>query len=544
MGTLHLPALNVHRNSQLEPMRSLLLATSFALMASAATARAHDVPAGFADLAAQLLPSVVNIASTESGSAANAESDGGSSGGGATPGSDAGGSADDGSSGSGSPPPGQTTAAASASPAAAALPPVDRSFQSFLNSAEGPGSPDASGNGDQMQSLGSGFIIDSSGLIVTNNHVIDGAETMSVILADGTSLPATLVGRDTVNDIALLRVHPEHPLTAVHFGPSRSARIGDWVIAIGNPYGLGGTVTAGIISARGRDLDEDGSSDYIQTDAAINRGNSGGPLFNMSGQVVGINTAIYSPSGGSVGIGFAIPSDEVAAVVAQLRLYGKPRRGWMGVQVQNVTPDIAAALGMPDAIGAMVAFVAPDGPAARAHLQPGDVILGFDGRMVSDMKSFPRMVEDSGVGDAAVVDYWRGGHQDSATLTIGDEPVPPATPPAPKPAPPPAPPAPASVAGLGLTLSDLTPGLQSKFDLPSNTQGVVITSVAPNSVAARQGLAAGDVIVELGGVPVGRIGDVLSRIAALRAARQNQVLLLVQGSDDTQWISLDPGWAG
>jgi serine protease Do len=350
MGTIPRPALNVHWKSQLEPMRFLLLASAFALMASAATAAAHDVPAGFADLAAQLLPSVVNIASTESGTAANGESGGDAGGGGATPGSDAGGSADNGgSSGNGGPPPGPTTTAAAASASAASQPPVDRSFQSFLNSAEGPGSPDASGNGDQMQSLGSGFIIDSSGLIVTNNHVIDGAETMSVILADGTSLPATLVGRDTVNDIALLRVHPTHPLAAVHFGPSRSARIGDWVIAIGNPYGLGGTVTAGIISARGRDLDEDGSSDYIQTDAAINRGNSGGPLFNMSGQVVGINTAIYSPSGGSVGIGFAIPSDEVAAVVAQLRLYGKPRRGWMGVQVQNATSRRRSACRMPSA---------------------------------------------------------------------------------------------------------------------------------------------------------------------------------------------------
>ena len=513
-------------------MRSLLLASALALMASAAPASARDLSAGFADLAAQLLPSVVNVASTETAGAASADAGTNADGGGATPGSD-----HDGKPGAG----------ASAGPMSAASdspPPVDKSFQSFLNSSEGPGSPGASANGDQMQSLGSGFIIDPSGLIVTNNHVIDGAETMSVILSDGTSLPATLVGRDTVNDIALLRVHPTHPLPAVHFGPSRAARIGDWVIAIGNPYGLGGTVTSGIISARGRDLDEDGSSDYIQTDAAINRGNSGGPLFNMSGQVIGINTAIYSPSGGSVGIGFAIPSDEVSAVVEQLRHFGKPRRGWMGVQVQNVTPDIATALGMPDAIGAMVAFVAPGGPAARAHLQPGDVILGFDGRMVPDMKSFPRMVEDSGVGDPAVVDYWRGGHQASATLTITDEPAAPAAAPAPKPAPPPAPPAPASVAGLGLTLSDLTPGLQSKFDLPADTHGVVITGVAPNSVAARQGLTAGDVIVELGGLPVGRIGDVLSRIAALRAARQNQVLLLVQGSDDTQWISLDPGWTG
>jgi serine protease Do len=520
-------------------MRSLVLASALILMGAAPGASAHDAPPGFADLAAQLLPSVVNVASTESAASGSAES--GSDSGGSTPGG-GGGSADNGSAGGGTA--GSGAAAPATATASAAQPPVDKSFQQFLNSAEGPGSPDAANGGDQMQSLGSGFIIDPSGLIVTNNHVIDGAESMSVILADGTSLPATLVGRDTQNDIALLRVHPDHPLKAVHFGPSRTARIGDWVIAIGNPYGLGGTVTAGIISARGRDLDEDGSSDYIQTDAAINRGNSGGPLFDMTGQVIGINTAIYSPSGGSVGIGFAIPSDEVSAVVDQLRLYGKPRRGWMGVQVQDVTPDIAAALGMPDATGAMVATIVPGGPAAHAHLQPGDVILGFDGRMVPDMKSLPRMVEDSGVGDPAVVDYWRAGHQVSATLTIADEPAAPAAAPAPKPAPPPAPPAPASVAGLGLTLSDLTPGLQTKFNISSDTHGVVITDVAPNSVAARQGLAAGDVILQLGGAPVGHMRDVLSRIAALRAARQSQVLLLVQGSDETQWISLDAGWTG
>jgi serine protease Do len=508
-------------------MRFLPLAAVLALMAFGAfgaSASAHDLSAGFADLAARLLPSVVNVASTESAGNASADAGTNSDGGGSTPGAD------------------QAGGPAPATPASSAVAPtVDRSFESFLKSAEGPGSPDAAGNGDQMQSLGSGFIIDPSGLIVTNNHVIDGAETMSVILSDGTSLPATLVGRDKVNDIALLRVHPDHPLPAVHFGSSRAARIGDWVLAIGNPYGLGGTVTSGIISARGRNLDEDGSSDYIQTDAAINRGNSGGPLFDMNGQVIGINTAIYSPSGGSVGIGFAIPSDEVEAVVDQLRRNGKPRRGWMGIQVQTVTPDIATALGMPDTTGAMVAFVAPGGPAARAHLRPGDVILGFDGRMVPNMKSFPRMVEDSGVGDPAVVDYWRAGHEGSATLTIGDEPAPA---PEPKPAPPPPPPAPASVAGLGLTLSDITPGLQSKFSIAADTHGVVITDVAANSVAARQGLAAGDVILQLDDVPVGRIDDVLSRIAALRAARKNQVLLLVEGADNTQWISLDPGWTG
>jgi serine protease Do len=521
-------------------MRSVLLASAFLLIGSAAGAAAHGVPPGFADLAAQLLPSVVNVASTESAATGNGDSGAGSGGGKVMPdgsSTDGGGPPDSGPSG------GASGSASASPPSSASAPSVDKSFQQFLSSAEGPGSPDSSTSGDQMQSLGSGFIVDPSGLIVTNNHVIDGAQSMSVILSDGTSLPATLVGRDMLNDIALLRVHPAHPLKAVHFGPSRLARIGDWVIAIGNPYGLGGTVTAGIISARGRDLQEDGSSDYIQTDAAINRGNSGGPLFDMSGEVVGINTAIYSPSGGSVGIGFAIPSDEVSAVVDQLRLYGKPRRGWMGVQVQAVTPDIAMALGMSETIGAMVATVASGSPAAEAHLRPGDVILDFNGRVVPDMKSLPRMVQDSGVGDPAQVDYWRSGHQAHATLVIADEPAVPAAPTLPKP-PPPTPPAPAAVAGLGLTLSDLTPTLQNKFNISSDTHGVVITDVAPNSVAARQGLAAGDVILQLGGAPVVRIHDLLSQIAALRAARQSQVLLLVQGADETQWISLNAGWAG
>ncbi|MBW4022268.1 MAG: Do family serine endopeptidase [Proteobacteria bacterium] len=506
-------------------MRALLLAAALLLTGVPTGASAHGVPSGFAELAAQLLPSVVNVASTES----------------ATPSSDSSGGTASGSSGSSS---GSGSAAAPPAAADHGVPPVDRSFQQFLNSAEGPGMPDAAATGEQMQSLGSGFIVDPSGLIVTNNHVIDGAHSISVILSDGTSLHAVVVGRDTRNDIALLRVHPTHPLKAVHFGRSRAARIGEWVIAIGNPYGLGGTVTAGIISARGRDLGDEGSSDYIQTDAAINRGNSGGPLFDMAGAVIGINTAIYSPSGGSVGIGFAIPSDEVAAVVDQLRRFGKPRPGWMGVQVQNVTPDIASMLGMPETTGAMVATVAPGGPAAGAHLRPGDVILDFDGHTVQDMRSFPRMVADSSVGEPAVVDYWRAGHRDSATLTIAGEPPAPASAAAkPKPAPP-APPKPEPAEGLGLTVADLTPALQSKFDIPADTHGVVITEVTPNSVGAREGLAAGDVILEVDGAPVVRIGDVMTRLAALRAARRDQVLLLVQGSDNTQWISLEPAWTG
>lgn len=511
-------------------MRALLLA-SVALVLSAPFALAHDMPGGFADLAAQLLPSVVNVASTQASS-----SDSG------TAGSDGGGpsGSPDGGAVSGGDANGAHGGAASAAPPAPGLPAIDKTFEQFLHSTQGPGSPDAAAGGSEMQSLGSGFIVDSSGLIVTNNHVIEGAQSMSVILADGTALPATLVGRDTQNDIALLRVHPDHPLPAVHFGPSHLARIGDWVIAIGNPYGLGGTVTAGIISARGRDLQEDGSSDYIQTDAAINRGNSGGPLFDLHGSVIGINTAIYSPSGGSVGIGFAIPSDEVSAVVDQLRLYGKPRRGWIGAQVQAVTPDIAAMLKMPDAAGAVIATVAAASPAAAAHLKPGDVILSYDGHPVADMKVLPRLVQESAVGQPAAVAYWRDGHEALADLTVTDEPASPVSAAAPK-APPPAPAPLAPVSGLGLTLSDLTPSLATKYNIASGTHGVVITQVIPNSVAAREGLAAGDVILQLGGTPVARVHDFLSEIASLRSEKQSEVLLLVQGSDETQWISLSDG---
>jgi serine protease Do len=519
-------------------MRALLPASAALLLAVAPLAAAHDVPSGFADLAAQLLPAVVNVASTEPASADGSDSDQSGSGGdghatpGAATGPAASGAAGNGSGNSGSDAAGNATS-----------PTIDKSFEQFLHSTEGPGSPDAAAGGGEMQSLGSGFVIDPSGLIVTNNHVIDGAQSMSVILSDGTALPATLVGRDTQNDIALLRVHPAHPLTAVHFGSSRGARIGDWVIAIGNPYGLGGSVTAGIISARGRDLQEDGSSDYIQTDAAINRGNSGGPLFDMHGNVIGINTAIYSPSGGSVGIGFAIPSDEVAAVVNQLRLYGKPRRGWIGAQVQSVTPDIALVLDMPEASGAVVATVAPGSPAAAAHLRPGDVILTYDGHAVPDMKAFPRLVQESQVGETAEVDYWRNGHEVVSHLVVADEPVTPASPAVPK-AQPPALPTPAPVAGLGLTLSDLTPALANKYNVAADTHGVVITGVTPNSIAARQGLAAGEVVLQLGGEPVPNMREFLNQIAALRSSRQNEVLMLVQGSDETQWISLNAGWSG
>lgn len=503
-------------------MRALLFAFALILIAGPRCAVARDVPPGFADLVARLLPSVVNVASTEPASADN----GGTSGGGGQSPSGA------------SPPPaslggGTADGAASSAPPTAA--PLDKGFEQFLHSAEGPGSPDVTTGGDQMQSLGSGFIIDPSGLIVTNNHVIDGARSMSVILSDGTSLPATLVGTDTLDDIALLRVHPPYPLTAVQFGSSRRARIGDWVLAIGNPYGLGGTVTAGIISARGRNLAEDGSTDFIQTDAPINKGNSGGPLFNTAGQVIGINTAIYSPSGGSVGIGFAIPSDEVAAIVGQLRRYGKPRRGWIGVQVMGVTPDIARALKMPGRTGVVVATVVPGSPAAALHLEPGDVITSFDDHPVPDMLMLPRMVQDSAVGASVAIGYWHDGHAMTGQIKIADEPSPSAIE---VPGVIAKPVEPRTAAVLGLTLSDITPALTSKFSLTGTAKGVVVTAVTPGSLAAREGLAAGDVILELGGSPVGNVQEVLDRVAQARRDHAGDVLMLVQGSDATQWISL------
>ena len=274
----------------------------------------------------------------------------------------------------------------------------------------------------RLQSLGSGFIIDPSGLIVTNNHVIDGADKITVTLQDNTTLKATVVGRDETGDIALLRVKPDKPLPAVQFGDSDKARVGDWVLAIGNPFGLGGTVTAGIVSARGRNIHQGPYDDFIQTDAAINRGNSGGPLFNMDGQVVGMNTAIYSPSGGSIGIGFSIPSNMVKNVVAQLKDYGHPRRGWLGVRIQEVTPDIAESLGLKDATGAMVAGVNEGGPADKAKIQNGDIILKFNNQDVKDMHALPLIVADSAVGDSVPVVVWRNGKQLTVTAKLAEKP--------------------------------------------------------------------------------------------------------------------------
>jgi len=293
--------------------------------------------------------------------------------------------------------------------------PFEDLFEDFFNK-EGRTRPDR-----RVSSLGSGFVIDAEeGLIVTNTHVIEGADEIIVNFADGSRLKVDkVVGKDGKTDLALLKVTPKKPLKAVKFGSSEALRVGDWVMAIGNPFGLGGSVTIGIISAKARDINSGPYDDYLQTDAAINKGNSGGPLFNMNGEVVGINTAIISPTGGSIGIGFAVPSDIAVPVIEQLRLYGETRRGWLGVRIQSVSEEIAESLGVPENRGALVAAVTPDSPAAKAGIEPGDVIVKFDGKDIVGMRSLPRIVAQTPIGKTVDVEAVRKGERKTFKVVVG-----------------------------------------------------------------------------------------------------------------------------
>src|SRR5581483_750657 len=273
----------------------------------------------------------------------------------------------------------------------------------------------------KVSSLGSGFVIDGKeGIVVTNNHVIEGADEIIVNFNDGSKLKVDKVlGKDTKTDIAVLKVTPKKPLPSVAFGSSNRLKVGDWVMAIGNPFGLGGSVTVGIISAKQRDINSGPYDDYLQTDAAINKGNSGGPLFNMDGEVIGVNTAIISPTGGSIGIGFAVPADTVAAVVDQLKRYGETRRGWLGVKIQTITDDLAEAYGIKENTGALVASVTPSSPAAEAGIQDGDIILKFDGKDVSSMRGLPRLVAQTPIGKSVEVELVRKGQRTTLKVAIG-----------------------------------------------------------------------------------------------------------------------------
>ncbi len=389
----------------------------------------------------------------------------------------------------------------------------------------------------KVQSLGSGFVIDPSGIVITNNHVIADADEIIINFTDGTKLKAEVVGTDKKTDLAVLKVKPKKPLVSVKFGDSRKARIGDWVMAIGNPFGLGGTVTLGIVSAVNRDIRSGPYDNFIQTDASINKGNSGGPLFNMDGEVIGINTAIISPTGGSIGIGFSTPSYLATNVISQLREFGETRRGWLGVRIQPVTEDIGESLGMKVAKGALIAGVTRGGPAEKSGVLPGDVILKFDQRDIPKMRDLPRIVADSPVGKAVDVVVLRKGKEKTIKVTLGRlEDLDKATKVSAKVDAETKKPASSALTVLGITLGKLDEDTRKKFEVGKDVAGVVVTSVDENSQAAEKGLKVGDVIAEVGQESVQKPDDVKNRIDALKKeGRKNALLLIASKNGDLRF---------
>src|SRR5262245_12589955 len=400
--------------------------------------------------------------------------------------------------------------------------PFEEFFEDFFDK------QDRGRGGQRANSLGSGFVIDKAGFIVTNNHVIEGADEITVNFTDGSKLKvAQIVGRDIKTDLALLRVEPKKPLAAVNFGDSQKMRVGDWVMAIGNPFGLGGTVTVGVISATRRDINSGLYDEFLQTDAAINRGNSGGPLFNMDGEVIGINTAIISPTGGSIGIGFAVPSNSAMQVVAQLKEFGETRRGWLGVRIQTVTDEIAESLGLQESGGALVANVTTDGPAATAGVQVGDIVLKFDGMDVTAMRQLPKLVAQTTIGKEVEIVVMRNGEKKTFKAKIGrlEETADPGAGKGPgaKPGE-----KPRKQSMLGLTLASLNDELRSRFDIDSSVNGgVVITAIDPDGAAADMEVHVGDVIVECTHSQVKSPDELTARIGELRKLNRKTALLLV-----------------
>jgi serine protease Do len=379
----------------------------------------------------------------------------------------------------------------------------------------------------KTSAVGSGFIIDPDGLVVTNYHVIENAEEIEVVFDNGTRVPATLRGTDSKTDLALLEVEVDYALPYVVFGNSDEAEVGDWVIAIGNPFGLGGSTTSGIISARGRDINSGPLDDFIQIDAPINRGNSGGPLFNTKGEVIGVNSAIFSPNGGSVGIGFAIPSSMAGNVIAQLEEDGTVERGYLGVHIQTVTEEIAESIGLDSAHGALVSQVMEDSPAERAGIEAGDVITGYDGDRVDEMRDLPKLVALTETGTDVEVKVWRSNSFRTLSVSIGssDEPKL-AT----------APETPDSAGSLGLELARVDSEKARQYGLDEETVGVVIIDVDPESAAAKRGLRAGDVIKRVGNTDVTEPGEVFQAIESTIADDKESVLILVERDNQARFI--------
>ena len=479
-------------------LMGLAITLSAASLASApASARGPD---GIADIAEKVIDAVVNISTSQT-----VEAKGGGGDRGAMP----------------QLPPGS---------------PFEEFFDDFFKNRRGGGPKGGGDKNSDMQprktnSLGSGFIVDTSGIVVTNNHVIADADEINVIMNDGTKIKAELVGVDKKTDIAVLKFKPAKPLIAVKFGDSDKLRLGEWVIAIGNPFSLGGSVTAGIVSARNRDISQGPYDNYIQTDASINRGNSGGPLFNLDGDVVGVNTLIISPTGGSIGLGFAVPSKTVAGVVDQLRQFGELRRGWLGVRIQQVTDEIAESLSIKPARGALVAGVDDKGPAKPAGIEPGDVVVKFDGKDVKDPKDLSRVVADTAVGKEVDVVIIRKGNEETHKVTLGrledtdkaqqasakakEEPAE----------------KPVTQKALGLDLATLSKDLRTKYKIKETVKGVVVTGVDGTSDAAEKRLSAGDVIVEVAQEAVSNAADIKKRVDQLKKDGKKSVLLLVANGD-------------
>jgi len=386
------------------------------------------------------------------------------------------------------------------------------------------------GGDDQPQgggaSLGSGFIIDADGYVVTNNHVVEGAGNITVTLDGGDRLPAKLIGRDPKTDIALVKITNDKPLPYLDFGDSDGAQVGDWVLAVGNPFGLGGTVTTGIVSARNRDINAGPYDDFIQTDAAINRGNSGGPMFNVEGRVIGINTAIYSPNGGSIGIGFAIPANIAKTVVAELRDHGKVDRGWLGVSIQPVTPEIAESMSLGVAKGALISGVMTDGPAAKAGFRQGDVVLAFDGKPIADARELSRVVAATRAGKDVKVDIRRGGKDQVITVSVGKMKDDDKT---------------ASAGGdesspdkvAGLTLAPLNDQARKRLGVGDDVRGVVVTDVD-----GRSPLRSGDVIVKIDDESVGSPAEVTAKIRNAERSERKAVLLLINRGGNESFVAL------
>ena len=477
------PAGSRHR-----PVRALMLAlaTGLALaLAPATPSVARAAPDSFADLADMVSPAVVNITTSTT---IAAPTDGGP------------------------------------------IVPEGSPFEDFFKRF---GNPNAPRGPQRSNALGSGFVISEDGYIVTNNHVIEGADEISIEFFSGKTLDAKLIGTDPKTDIALLKVESDAPLPFVNFGDSNVMRVGDWVMAMGNPLGQGFSVSAGIVSARNRELSGT-YDDFIQTDAAINRGNSGGPLFNMDGQVIGVNTAILSPNGGSIGIGFSMASNVVSKVVQQLKDFGETRRGWLGVRIQDVTPDVAEAMGLKDPKGALVTDV-PDGPAKDGGVLSGDVIVGFEGTAISDTRDLVRRVADADVGKAVRLEVLREGKTQTLLVTLGrreeaeatetaaagEDPV-----------------TPESKDVLGMTLGVLGADQLSDLNLPQGTEGLVVTGLDETGEAYDKGVRAGDVITEAGQQKVASIADLEARISEAKDAGRKSLLLLIRRGADPRFVAL------